>query len=253
GKFIYNNYKQALHIINELSPAVQEFKVQLRLTDADFEKWNAEELEYLQTLATETEDDIEKMTYVEALESLAHAEVTYGGVTSVQFLSYTPTDFTPTQGLHKSVQAVARAQEAERSAAYRRLVLEMNAVDDLERRMGITERWTREQDEYKHALNSLMNRRFIHVVEHLEGLVVKRLFELAKANLAGTGYKLRQHISNAIARRSAAIRAALDKYNALAPLQNPPRPTLEYHEVASYAWLGEFDLLKHSRRDLLSK
>ncbi|KAG1884158.1 hypothetical protein F4604DRAFT_1920002 [Suillus subluteus] len=232
SKFIYNNYKQALHIVNELSPAVQELKVQLGLTDTDFERWNSEELEYLQTLAIETEEDIKKMTYIEALESLASAEAKYGSVTSVQFLSYSPTDFTPTQGLRKSVQTVAKAREAEHSAAYHRLVLEMNAVDDLERRMGITERWTREQDEYKHALNSLTNRRFIRVVEHLEGLVVKRLFELAKANLAGTGYKLRQHISNAIARRSAAIRTVLDKYNALAPLQNPPRPTLEYHETS---------------------
>ncbi|KAG1871676.1 hypothetical protein F4604DRAFT_1881103 [Suillus subluteus] len=224
SKFIYNNYKQALHIVNELSPAVQELKVQLGLTDTDFERWNSKELEYLQTLAIETEEDIEKMTYVEALESLASAEAKYG---SVIFHAYS--------------RASQESREAERSAAYRRLVLEMNA------------HWTREQDEYKHALNSLTNRRFIRVVEHLEGLVVKRLFELAKANLAGTGYKLHQHISNAIAQCSAAICTALDKYNALAPLQNPPRPTLEYHEVASYAWLGEFDLLKHSRRDLLSK
>ncbi|KAG1726514.1 uncharacterized protein EDB91DRAFT_1061561 [Suillus paluster] len=129
----------------------------------------------------------------------------------------------------------------------------MNAVDDLERRMGITKHWTPEQEEYKCALDLLTNCCFICIVEQLEGLVVKRLFELAKANLAGTGYKLCQHISNTIARHSAAIHAALDKYNNLAPLQNPPRPTLEYHEVASYTWLGEFNLLKHSWRDLLSK
>lgn len=145
----------------------------------------------------------------------------------------------------------------------------MNAVDDLERRMGITKHWTPEQEEYKRALDLLMNCHFIRIIEQLEGLVVKRLFKLAKANLAGTGtffqhaeqvliqasttgYKLRQYISNAIARCSVAICAALDKYNNLAPLQNLPRPTLEYHEVASYAWLGEFDLLKHSRQDLLS-
>jgi hypothetical protein len=67
------------------------------------------------------------------------------------------------------------------------------------------------------------------------------------------GYKLRQHISNAITRRSSAIRTALEKYNQLAPLQHPPRPVLEYSEVASYCWLGEFELLKHSRHDLLSK
>ncbi|KAG1724504.1 uncharacterized protein EDB91DRAFT_1239971 [Suillus paluster] len=232
SKFIYNNYKQALHIINELSPAVEELKAQLGLTDTDFEKWNTEELEYLQTLTIETEEDVEKMTYVEALESLASAESLQGCVWACHICPV-PVLYSR---LCKSMQAVARAWEAERSSAYRRLVLEMNAVDDLERRMGITECWTREQGEYKHALNSLTNRRFIRVVEYLEGLVVKRLFELAKANLAGT-----------------AICVALDKYNSLAPLQNPPRPTLEYHDIASYAWLGEFDLLKHSRRDLLSK
>ncbi|KAG1869624.1 hypothetical protein F4604DRAFT_1881480 [Suillus subluteus] len=74
SRFIYNNYKQALHIINEPSPAVDELKAQLGLTTADFEKWNAEELEYLQTLTIETEEDVEKMTYIEALESLASAE-----------------------------------------------------------------------------------------------------------------------------------------------------------------------------------
>ncbi|KIJ60974.1 hypothetical protein HYDPIDRAFT_97749, partial [Hydnomerulius pinastri MD-312] len=92
-------------------------------------------------------------------------------------------------------------------------------------------------------------------VEQLEGLVVARLFELSKANLSHgiSGYKLQQHISNAITKRSLAIRTALDKYNELAPLQRPPRPTLEYSEIASYGWLGEFELLKHSHHDILSK
>ncbi|KAG1904241.1 uncharacterized protein F5891DRAFT_920274, partial [Suillus fuscotomentosus] len=161
SKFIYNNYTQALHIINELTPAVQELKVQLGLSDTDFVKWNAEESEYLQSLTVETKDDVEKMIYVEALETLARLE--------------------------QSVQTVARAREAERSAAYRRLVLDMNAVDDLEQQMGITECWTPEQEEYKHALGLLTNCHFICIIEQLEGLVVKRLFELAKANLAGTG------------------------------------------------------------------
>lgn len=33
----------------------------------------------------------------------------------------------------------------------------------------------------------------------------------------------------------------------------PPQETLEFSEVASYAWLGEFDLLKHSCHHLLEK
>ena len=67
------------------------------------------------------------------------------------------------------------------------------------------------------------------------------------------GYKMRKHISKAIARRSGAIRTALDNYNNLAREQNPPRPTLEYADVAAYGWLGEFELLKHSRHDVMSK
>jgi hypothetical protein len=67
------------------------------------------------------------------------------------------------------------------------------------------------------------------------------------------GYKMRKHISKAITRRSAAIRTALAAYNKLAPVQKPPRPTLEYSEVASYAFLGDFELLKYSRYDVTDK
>ncbi|KAG2065099.1 hypothetical protein BDR04DRAFT_1130521 [Suillus decipiens] len=65
---------------------------------------------------------------------------------------------------------------------------------------------------------------------HLEGLVVQRLFELSKANLSST-----------------------DKYNKLAVVQNPRRPTLQYSEILSYAARGEFDILKHSRHNILTK
>ena len=64
---------------------------------------------------------------------------------------------------------------------------------------------------------------------------------------------MRRHISKALVRRSATIRTSLDKYNKLAPKQNPPRPTLEYTEIASYGVLGEFELLKDSRYAVLDK
>ncbi|KAG1762157.1 hypothetical protein EV702DRAFT_1183120 [Suillus placidus] len=70
----------------------------------------------------------------------------------------------------------------------------------------------------------------------LEGLVIQCLFELSRANLSGT-----------------AIQTALEKYNTLAPIQVPPRPTLDYTEVVGYASLGKFALLKYSRRDILAK
>ncbi|KAF8229080.1 hypothetical protein L208DRAFT_1092424, partial [Tricholoma matsutake] len=94
-------------------------------------------------------------------------------------------------------------------------------------------------------------------MERLKGLVVQWLFELSKANLATTGiyvgYKLQKHISKAIARHSSAICTALEKYNELGPLQKPPQPVLEYSDVASYSWLGAFDLLKHSCTNIMHK
>ncbi|KAG1847697.1 hypothetical protein F4604DRAFT_1883982 [Suillus subluteus] len=74
SQFLYNNYKQVLHIINELAPVVQELKQQLDLSDVDIEQWNIEELQYLEALAAEPEYDPEKIAYVEALQSLAKAE-----------------------------------------------------------------------------------------------------------------------------------------------------------------------------------
>jgi hypothetical protein len=67
------------------------------------------------------------------------------------------------------------------------------------------------------------------------------------------GYKLRKQISKAIVRRSATIRTALEKYNQLAVIQDPPRPQLEYSTVVGFAWLQDFELLKHSRHDILDK
>ncbi|KAG1738166.1 uncharacterized protein EDB91DRAFT_1082915 [Suillus paluster] len=190
----------------------------LQFIDLHFRQWDADRYlelskvfqvldiqeNFLENVAEESDEDIKAMAYVEALESLTRAQAAYGSITTVQFLTYTPADFTPSHGLQKDQQVFARAREAEWNAAYRKLLVEMNA--------------------------------FIRVIEQLQGLVVQRLFELAKANIAGTGYKLRQHISSAISRRSAAICTVLERYNRLAPVQTPPHEMLELSDIASYAW-----------------
>ena len=88
-------------------------------------------------------------------------------------MSYTPSDFQSTGALPRSSQAVARAREAERVAAHNRLLLQMNAADDTERRLGVDKRWTSDQPKYQQALQYIQNREFIRVVERLEGLVVQ--------------------------------------------------------------------------------
>ncbi|EGO04960.1 hypothetical protein SERLA73DRAFT_44235 [Serpula lacrymans var. lacrymans S7.3] len=117
----------------------------------------------------------------------------------------------------------------------------------------MTTRWDELHSEFIKAKEFIGHQHFILVVEELKGLVIQRLLELSKANLSGTGYKMRKQISRALAKRSGAIRTALQKYNWMAPKQNPPRPILEYSEIVSYATLGEFMLLKYLRHNILAK
>ncbi|KAI0751728.1 hypothetical protein C8Q80DRAFT_1098477 [Daedaleopsis nitida] len=246
GRFSYNNYRQALAIIEEYTPLVDAFKNERHLEDSDFERWIEEEHEYLQSLSKEPDEDVLKVAYVESILDLnsTHRPPTILTQTSADFGNADHT---------RANQAMARATLAERQSLLRKLKVAMEAVDDIKRRMGLTERMAEDSPVYREAYSYYMNRRFIRAVEALERLVIQRLFELSKANLSGTGYKLRRQISNAIARRSEAVRTALRKYNELAPLQTPPRPTLDYSEVASYGWLSDFELLKHSQHGILDK
>ncbi|KAI0271323.1 hypothetical protein BC834DRAFT_922139 [Gloeopeniophorella convolvens] len=131
------------------------------------------------------------------------------------------------------------------------------AVEDAERLLGVPEPWKYGDAKYTKTLEYINNRQFVRTVEELQGLVVSRLMELDRANLAGsetqTGYKLRKHIAQALSRRCTALRNAIDRYNTLAPQQRPPRPLLHYSEVLEYCSLSEFEILKHTDDDMLRK
>ncbi|KAI6149057.1 hypothetical protein EDD17DRAFT_1766528 [Pisolithus thermaeus] len=253
SRFLYNNYKQALYIIQTHLAELERFKRSKDITDDDFESWHREELEYLKRCAGESDTTSIATQYVELLEKLNFAEATYGSVTQVPYLTYTPAEFTSTAGLNESARQGTNAINAEYASALRKYQLQLNVVANFERQHNITDCWTPLHREYINAREYTKHRAFIRAVEELEGLVVQRMFELSKANLAKTGYKMRKHISKAISRRSAAIRAALERYNKLAPRQRPPRPKLDYAEVIGYSLLGEFSLLKHSHYEILEK
>ncbi|KAG1837071.1 hypothetical protein C8R48DRAFT_576175, partial [Suillus tomentosus] len=59
-----------------------------------------------------------------------------------------------------------------------------------------------------------------------------------------------QQIGKALQRRSEAIRNAINQYNTQAVALNPPRPKLSWKDITEYSFLGEFDLLHHSRTDV---
>jgi hypothetical protein len=64
------------------------------------------------------------------------------------------------------------------------------------------------------------------------------------------GYKLRRQIGKALQCRSEAIRKAITRYNEQAAKLNPPCPPLLWKDIVEYSFLGEFDLLRHSRADV---
>jgi len=62
-----------------------------------------------------------------------------------------------------------------------------DSVDTIERVLCIKTRWQPDDAEYVKMLEYITNRKFVRVVEELQGLVVSRLMELDKMNLAGSG------------------------------------------------------------------
>jgi hypothetical protein len=108
-------------------------------------------------------------------------------LSNTSFTNLTAGDFANTGELSKLSRDGLKALEAEQARAHRCLLAQMNHADDTECQLGIDICWTPDDPQYMAALRYLNNRTFIRVVEHLEGLVVQRLFELSKANLASTG------------------------------------------------------------------
>ncbi|KAJ7825761.1 hypothetical protein B0H14DRAFT_3088555 [Mycena olivaceomarginata] len=115
---------------------------------------------------------------------------------------------------------------------------------EMEKKMDILVRWTVDDEEYNNAEALVASRHYCLALNKLEELVIKRLFELTKMNMSGTGYKLRKHIAKALQTRSKTIRTALGRYNAAATSLDPPCRTLKWEEVVEFTFLSDFDLLR---------
>jgi hypothetical protein len=71
GKFLYNNYKQALDLIKEHEPFVLAAQTRLNLSDEDIERMGVEEQEYIEAMQQGEREELNlKCSYLEALEKL---------------------------------------------------------------------------------------------------------------------------------------------------------------------------------------
>jgi hypothetical protein len=64
---------------------------------------------------------------------------------------------------------------------------DLRAVQNMEMKMGIVERWVPDSLEWKAAAEKVLMRRYQRCIDSLEGLIVARMFELTKMNMSQTG------------------------------------------------------------------
>ena len=67
---LWNNYRKALDIVEHESVALADALRSLKITEADLERWEAEEVVYFKTLGQESEWDVHAVAYVELLQEL---------------------------------------------------------------------------------------------------------------------------------------------------------------------------------------
>ncbi|KAG1859026.1 hypothetical protein DFJ58DRAFT_840305 [Suillus subalutaceus] len=213
SNFLHGNYKQALEIIANGEAVLPKVMQELKVEDESvFECWLEDEKIYLKGLTREPEEETLQMEYWQRLVNLSASNMRRHAL-----------------------------EDYERN---------LKLVQLLECKLGIIARWVPEDEEWQKAGRLVANRKYQRALDRLEGLVVAHIFELAKMNRAGTGYKLREHIARALQTRSAAIRSALNTYNNLASVVYPPRQILKWEDVVEYAFLADFELLQKTRSNV---
>ncbi|OBZ77055.1 hypothetical protein A0H81_02986 [Grifola frondosa] len=251
---LYNNYIQALKIVNNESIAVEEAKKSLNISDDDMKRWQEHERAYFGTLGQELPWDIHAMAYVESLQELVQIRAQLDRA-STQFLTTMPTDYqfvavNTTPDSYSANMSVTRKLEMERRHLLERHGLLNREVCAMEAKMGIANRWQPSTPEYMTTVKYIATRDYHRALDNLQRLVILRLFELHKLNLSQTTYRVRTHIAKALQTRCKAIRNAVQAYNTAALALDPPCPTLDWSKVSHYTFLDEFNLLRNTRNDI---
>ncbi len=174
--------------------------------------------------------------------------------------------------VNNASEAAKRKKETTRirmraRTTFSRYALAEEEVLRMEEELGIEERWLPGSPEYAQGIEELGCRKYRLALDHLERLVIQRMFELTKLGMSGIGtsacfagdaalmivcigYKLREKIGKALRTRAEAIRNALAEYNRCAAALKPPRVQLGWNDIMEMASLAEFDLLRDAREDV---
>ncbi|KAH9847481.1 hypothetical protein C2E23DRAFT_741522 [Lenzites betulinus] len=263
GLMLYNNYAQALDIIEEKAPMIDETLKTLGITMENLREYTLEERNYFSALQDEDPKNVHLVAYVEALQDLRKTsdelhDVSrrfYDNAASAGKTGTTLTFMEPVRGPTDYAADLSATRKLETRRRYlRERVAQLTAeVNVMEVRLDIEQRWQPGDSNYREIVQYIAERRYHRALGRLQRLVILRLFELHKLNLSRTGYKARTYIAKSLQTRCKAIRNAVNAYNEAARALEPPRETLDWSKASHYAFLEEFALLRDTKNDIRDK
>ncbi|KAJ7075097.1 hypothetical protein B0H15DRAFT_956756 [Mycena belliarum] len=212
----------------------------------EFHRWLEEEKAYLVGLKNNPQTNTEtlEMEYVQKLVNLSASQAKYSVlVAEARHARGDDGSYAP---------GVGKAEIARRHGKDK-LDRDSEAVEDLEVRLDIVERWTTASPQWASTVAEVKKRKYRLALGALELLIVERIFELTKMNQSQTGYKMRKHIAKALQARSKAVKSAIDNYNSAARALDPPMPMLGWEQVVEYAFLADFDMLRDTNVEIQSR
>ena len=125
-------------------------------------------------------------------------------VTSARFRANAPSDYQwapPTSGPteYDVDLSATRKLETKRRTLQDTVTRLTHDVHEMELSLGITQRWQPTDTEYQETMKYIATRRYQRALGRLQRLVIQRLFELHKLNVARTGMYLHtQHLYHPI-------------------------------------------------------
>jgi hypothetical protein len=181
GRFLYNNYRQALDRIANLSALFTELGLTENILEGLYQGYLAAEAAHLNTLSYEPLEEQSRFNYVDALEKWWVAKEAFAAEARKFGLS--------TAGVISSASPLPPVLKA----ALMRYNETHAVAQHFEQVLGIPVRWEFDSHEYKEARTWSNERKYRLALDRLERLVIQRIFELQKANLVSTGEVLLSH------------------------------------------------------------
>ncbi|KAF7791531.1 hypothetical protein EIP86_002547 [Pleurotus ostreatoroseus] len=227
GTFLLDNMVQA-HDIIEQEKSVQSTLESLGITEDVIAKWGTEEAEYFASLTDQSPYNIHEVAYVELLQDFWEMEKKRAQM-SRQAEIFVPA-LTPAS--REDQFKIGRKKETERRKVNQACLRMDHELIELEVVLGIGEngRWTPANPKFKETVKFLNEKKFLDAVEHLQRLVIMRLFELHKLNIAQTA-----------------------TYNRAADALEPKRPHVRWEQVSKLTFVEEFAFLRDTRNDIRGK